>query len=137
MALIKAKPEVEVVVMAVDVAKGCQVPSVIPVVPSQEDLAETVEPNTHQNSVLPTSNPVTIVTWKVISPSFVTKELAPSLNSARRGNMHESEQYTEFEPFEFEHDTITFGKNLKGSLSKSNILFDEMDNELARVLTDL
>ena len=55
--------------------------------------------------------------------------------------MHESEQYTEqFEPFEFEQDaihTVHFSRNLKGSLSKSNILFDEMDNELAWVLMDL
>ena len=55
--------------------------------------------------------------------------------------MHGSEQYTEqFESFEFEQDsicTVHFGRNLKENLSKSNILFDEVDSELAWVLTDL
>ena len=71
--------------MAMDKAKGKQVPRENPVVPSQEDLAETVEPSTHQSNVLPSRNLAATVRGKVISPSSVTPELTPSLNSARRG----------------------------------------------------
>ena len=89
----------------------------------------------HPSGAPLSGNHVTIVTRKDISPNFVIAELIPYQSSARRGTCNESEQYTEqFEPFEFEQDaicTIHFSRNLKGSLSKSNILFDEMDNELA------
>ena len=55
------------------------------VVLSQEDLAETVEPSTHQSSALLSKNLAITAREKVISPSSVTPEHAPSLNSARRG----------------------------------------------------
>ena len=38
--------------MAVDMAIDNEAPGENPVVPSQEDLAETVEPDMHQNDVL-------------------------------------------------------------------------------------
>ena len=59
MALTKAKATdsgVEDMVMAMDIAKCNQVASVTQVVLSQEDLAETVEPSTHQSSALLSEN---------------------------------------------------------------------------------
>ena len=52
---------------------------------SQEDLAETMEPSTHQSGALLSENPAITTREKVISPSSVTPEHAPSLNSTRRG----------------------------------------------------
>ena len=72
-------------VMAVDMAKGNQVASVTQVVLSQEDLAKTVEPSTHQSGVLLSENPAITAREKVISPSSITPEHTPSLNSTRRG----------------------------------------------------
>ena len=72
-------------VMAMDMAKGNQVASMTQVVLSQEDLAETVEPSTHQSSALLSENPAITAREKVISPSSVTPEHTPSLNSTRRG----------------------------------------------------
>ena len=43
-------------VVAMDVAKGNQVASMTQVVLSQEDLAETVEPSTHQSGALLSEN---------------------------------------------------------------------------------
>ena len=71
-------------VMAVDMAKGNQVASMTQVVLSQEDLAETVEPSTHQSSALLSENSAITAREKVISPSSVTPEHTPSLNSTRR-----------------------------------------------------
>ena len=70
--------------MAVDMAKGNQVASMTQVVLGQEDLAKTVEPSTHQSGALLSENPA-ITREKVISPSSVTPEHTPSLNSTRRG----------------------------------------------------
>ena len=51
-------------------------------------------------------------------------------------NDFDDDQYMkQFQSFEFEQDTIHFGRNLKGT-GHCNILFDEID-ELERVLTDL
>ena len=47
---------VEDIVMVMGMAKGNQVASVIQVVLSQEDLANTVEPSTHQSSALPSEH---------------------------------------------------------------------------------
>ena len=72
-------------VVAMDMAKGNQVASMTQVVLSQEDLAKTVEPSIHQSSALLSENPAITAREKVISPSSVTPEHAPSLNSTRRG----------------------------------------------------
>ena len=71
--------------MAMDMAKGTQVANMTQVVPSQEDLAKTVEPRTHQSSALLSKNLAMTAREKVISPSSVTPEHTSSLNSARRG----------------------------------------------------
>ena len=64
-------------VIAVDVAKGNQVANVTQVVLNQEDLAETVEPNTCQNGALLSRNLAITVREKVISPNSVTQKHAP------------------------------------------------------------
>ena len=71
--------------MAMDMVKGNQVANVMQVVLSQEDLAETVEPNTHQNGALLSRNLAITAREKVISPNSVAQKHAPSHNSARRG----------------------------------------------------
>ena len=71
-------------VMAMDMAKGNQVASVTQVVLSQEDLAETVEPSTHQSSALLSENPAITAREKVTSPNFVTPGHAPNLSSVGR-----------------------------------------------------
>ena len=71
----------EVKDMAENMAKGSQVPSGIPVVPNQEDLAETVEQSTHLSSALPSERLTITVRKKVISPNFVTPGHAPNLSS--------------------------------------------------------
>ena len=76
---------VEDVVMAMDVAKGNQVASVTQVVLSQENLAKTVEPSTHQSGALLSENLAVTAREKVISPSSVVPECTPNLNSTRRG----------------------------------------------------
>ena len=71
--------------MAVDVAKGNQVANVTQVVLNQEDLAKTVEPNTHQSSALLSRNLAITVREKVISPNSVVQKHTPSHNATRRG----------------------------------------------------
>ena len=52
--------------MAVDMAKGNEVPNKIIVVPSQEDLVESVEPSIHPSGAPPSGNHVIIVKRKDI-----------------------------------------------------------------------
>ena len=42
----------------------------------------------------------------------------------------------QFHSFDFEQDTIYFGKNVKGPQGNSNVLFDETDG-LKHILTEL
>ena len=70
-----------VMVMAVDVAKGNQVAGMTQVVPSQEDLAVTVEPITHKSIVLPSEKLAITARKRVTSPNFVVPGCAPNLSS--------------------------------------------------------
>ena len=125
-------------VVAMDMAKGNQVASMTQVVLSQEDLAETVEPSTHQSGAL-LQKTLLLLQERSFLQVLSHQSMLPVSTAQEEGHDFENDQYTEqFTSFEFEQDsfnTIHFGRNLKGR-NHSNILFDEID-ELARVLTDL
>ena len=116
-------------VVARDVAKGNQVASMTQVIPSQDSLAETVEPCTHQSGALPSGKSCYYCKKEGHFSKFCwARARSQSQQHGKKDvNDFDDDQYMkQFNHLNLSRDTIHFGRNLKGT-GHCNILFDEID----------